>query len=173
MTLTISKRPYFMIQERALPLQHRCYDTPVVVTITNHLSPTNHEPHHSFITAYHHPLLTTHYSPLHPPLTTIYHPNLAGTSITSIGNDDSSLTTVDFTGDSIFQMKSDVKTQDLCTALRNNHFVTTLKLKNCEVRICGRVCTRLLAIVRLCAHSPPPTINVARSPFLFDRWLPD
>eukprot|EP00618_Florenciella_parvula_P018714 CAMPEP_0119482480 /NCGR_PEP_ID=MMETSP1344-20130328/10314_1 /TAXON_ID=236787 /ORGANISM="Florenciella parvula, Strain CCMP2471" /LENGTH=219 /DNA_ID=CAMNT_0007516877 /DNA_START=87 /DNA_END=743 /DNA_ORIENTATION=- len=55
------------------------------------------------------------------------------TSITSIGNDDSSLTTVDFTGDSIFQMKSDAKTQDLCTALRNNHFVKTLKLKNCEI----------------------------------------
>lgn len=126
--------------------------------ITCQLSPiTNHHPHHSFTTAHHHPPHANHYSATsstarHLPPT----PNLSGTSITSIGNDDSSLTTVDFTGDSIFQMKSDAKTKDLCTALRNNHFVTTLKLKNCEVRVreCGQSSSAHARedICGLCAH---------------------
>jgi hypothetical protein len=43
------------------------------------------------------------------------------------------VSTVDFSGQAVFQMKSTVKIRELCEAMTGNTSVTELKLKNCAV----------------------------------------
>ena len=47
--------------------------------------------------------------------------------IEQVRENDPSLTAVVFDGDSIFQLKSDEKTRDLCTALASNSHVQTVR----------------------------------------------
>ena len=47
--------------------------------------------------------------------------------IEQVRENDPSLTAVVFDGDSIFQLKSDEKTRDLCNALASNHHVQTVR----------------------------------------------
>lgn len=53
--------------------------------------------------------------------------------IGKVMSNDPSLTEVNFTGNSIFQMKSTEKCKDLKEALLNNTVITSITLKNCDI----------------------------------------
>ena len=59
-------------------------------------------------------------------------PSVSAT-IAKVAANDPSKTELDFSGDSIYQMKSSEKTRELCDALVGSKHVTRVILQNCEI----------------------------------------